>query len=437
MAENRKSPESPVPLERARDHAMAALRSNWAYGMRGFEQVGAGTLDKKPLIIHDLNGQELFYEFGVTEGDVNIGSVKASASKTLGSPVPQVQVSPRKWDSDEAENRALKELRKRLPKAKVNGTEFVCYGYPKIGVRAFIDDPGAGEASIIFDAASMNIVESYGLGARIRPFAWSFYNEIVGPYAERRAKHWDAEDKHLDLLRSEAPSLFSEGRVTREGANVRKELETLYSGKARVPRPVTTTLPIPPPVIQPPPPIHPIPVYSQRVIQYGPRCTTHDCYALYAQETDHHCAVASGQMLLDFYRYYYTQDEIGTSMKIGPGGCTIPNIVDGLKQRSMNCLNVTLDTNPQWSSAKGEIDQNRPLMSLIPGHARTCWGWKQANLWVANTPQPLWLFILDPWPWSADICKGGAIYWEDWYGLYPHGPKTAYIYLRHRTTSCQ
>ena len=48
------------------------------------------------------------------------------------------------------------------------------------------------------------------------------------------------------------------------------------------------------------------PFSSQKVIRFGPRCSPHECFELYAQQTNVYCAVATGQMILDFYRWYFT-----------------------------------------------------------------------------------------------------------------------------------
>ena len=181
-------------------------------------------------------------------------------------------------------------------------------------------------------------------------------------------------------------------------------------------------------------PVATISFFSQRIIRSCLHCSTHDCYALHAQHTNVYCACATGQMLPDFYRYYYNQDECATAMGTGPYGTTGSGMINGLKSLSRNCLDAVWDGSASYSEAKAEIDANRPVGSIVPGHARACFGWKRQNIYLIGDTPTRWLYILNPWPWNSDICKGGAVYWEDWNAL----PVTdrAFVYLRHRSTSC-
>ena len=78
MMERRKEPYSPVAKEQARENALVAMRSNWAAGVYGFEGWGGYTLEDEPLVIYDLNGQTLFYEYDVRDGGKLSGSLKVS-----------------------------------------------------------------------------------------------------------------------------------------------------------------------------------------------------------------------------------------------------------------------------------------------------------------------------------------------------------------------
>jgi hypothetical protein len=173
------------------------------------------------------------------------------------------------------------------------------------------------------------------------------------------------------------------------------------------------------------------PLSFQRVLRYGPRCSPHECFQLYAQQTNVFCAVATGQMILDFYRRYFTQDEIATAMGTGPGGTGQAGQEAGYESLSQNCLEATFDGSASWAEAKAEINANRPLKSGIPGHARAVSGWMSTWSW-ASWSFDLSLRIHDPWPWNADICAGGAVVWEDWDAV----DHTNFIYVRHRTTPC-
>src|SRR5437868_2364691 len=62
----------------------------------------------------------------------------------------------------------------------------------------------------------------------------------------------------------------------------------------------------------------PIKLYKTKELHYSDRAADHHtCYELRSQETNVWCVGASTQMLLDFYRYNYTQDRIATQLGLG------------------------------------------------------------------------------------------------------------------------
>jgi hypothetical protein len=412
MAQKNKEPRSPVSKERAMEHGLLTIRHAWAGEIPDFEGWGGFELDPEPLVLHDLNGQVLFYEFGVMDGKEMVGSIKASASKIIGSTVPTVEFGPRGWDPDNAASAAKEKVKKRFPKAKISETELVCYSYPKIGVRVYIKDPKAGKQSLILDVSDLSFVEGFGSDEPEGNTSWSFYQEVAEPNGSEKEQRWELADKELEAARSATPKILAPGFTARELPKVRETF---------IPQPQDWQSRM-----------KPIPFYSSRTIRFSPRCNTHECFELYAQKTNVYCAVATGQMILDFYRYYYAQDQIAAAMGTGSGGTSNVGQVNGYESLSKNCLNATYDNTANWNEAKAEIDANRTLKSGIPGHARACAGWKRQNICLWPGPCKRWLKIYDPWPWNADICAGGKIYWEDW-GAVTH---TNFIYVRHRTAPC-
>jgi hypothetical protein len=397
-----KEPRAVVEKERAMQHASLNIRRAWAGGIPDFESWGTTELDPEPLVIHDINGQELFYEFGVMNGNEFVGSVKASASKIIGSATPAIELGPRGWDPGEATRRAEETIKKRYPKSRVLGSELVCYSYPKIGVRIDFDDTEVGTKSIIFDVADLSIVERIGSDEPEGQTSWSFYEDMVGPETSAREKRWQLSDEELEAARTNTPNILARGFTARE-----------------LPR-------LKPTFIIESPYIH-IPFYSYQTIKYAPRCTPHDCFALYGQQTPVYCAVATGQMILDYYRYYFDQDDIAAAMSTGSGGTSNTGQVQGYESLTNNSLDATYDSTADWSEAKAEIDANRPMKSGISGHARACAGWKRQNIFLIGQQPKRWLRIYDPWPWNANICQGGKIVWEDWDAI----THTNFIYVRH------
>lgn len=236
--------------------------------------------------------------------------------------------------------------------------------------------------------------------------AYSFLENMSDEDGEARLKRFDKEEEELEAARRLTPRLFERSLVTDELKALKTEF-TLLSDYIV------------------------IPFNSSRVLKYGPRCSPHDCFMLYAQQTSVYCAVATGQMILDFYRRYFEQDDIAAAMSTGAGGTSNTGQVTGYESLSNGCLDATYDNSAAWSEAKPEIDANRPLKSGIPGHARACTGWMRQNIWIIGTQPKKWLQIHDPWPWNSNICQGGAVYWEDWSTV----THTNFIYLRHNTAS--
>ncbi len=399
-------PRSPVEKERAMQHAQLSVRRAFAGGFDEMKDMARAEFDPDPLVIHDLNGEPLFYEFSAMRGKRQAGLVKAGASKLIGSPVTSVQMGPRKWSPKKAVKVAERKAQKAVSGGRLIGSSFVCYSYPKIGVKVDVRGARGETRSLIYDVADGTRIKRFGYDELEGQVAWSYLEEMVGENADRRQKLWEMRDEELDAAIQETPKAFAKSYTAREAVKVLPSLAVVSR--------------------------YPIPFYSSRVLKFSPRCNAHDCFELYAQQTNVYCAVATGQMILDFYRYHYDQDDIAAAMGTGAGGTSNTGQVNGYESLSNNCLDATYDTSANWSEAKAEIDENRPVKSGIPGHARACAGWKRQNLWLIGQPRKYWLRIYDPWPWNSDICNGGALYWEDWDSI----THTNFIYVRHRSTSC-
>jgi hypothetical protein len=357
-------------------------------------------------VLYDLNGAELFYEFAVSRGKEVVGSIKASASRSMPAPIAAVQVTPRRWDPDRATRMARERALAQYPKGKITGTRLVCFSYPKVGVRVDVDEAGQLR-SLVYDVSDLSEVRAFGADALEGYTSWSYYAEMVECKEEENNCRWELADREVEAVRKRGRGAFATAFTERELETL-KALVTVESRYAF------------------------ISLYSSRVLKYGPRCTPHDCCMLYAQQTNVYCAVATGQMILDFHRWPYTQDEIATAMSTSATGTTNPDQVTGYQSLTRNTMTATYDTSADWAEAKAEIDANRPLKSGIPGHARACAGWKRQNLFLVTQQPRRWLQIYDPWPWNADSCQGGAVVWEDWETV----THTNFIYVRHRATAC-
>ena len=403
MAKKSREPQLPVSKKRAKEHAILAMRRAWAGDTREFKAWNKYQIDPEPLVIYDLNGQILFYEFTIKDAKKVVGSIKTAASKIIGAPVVTMEFGERSWDADKATKAAKKQFKKLFPNATVKETELVCYSYPKIGIRVFFNK----DKNVIFDIASMELIERYASDASDDFACRSFYTDISESDARNREKKWDIADKELEQIRATTPKALQTDVSARDVVKLKDSL--LLQPSWEIPTNIM------------------IPATRSKTLRFSPRCSAHECFELVAQQTSVYCAVATGQMILDFYRYHYTQDEIATAMSTGAGGTTNPNQVNGYESLSNNALDATYDGSANWVEARNEINANRPLKSGISGHARACAGWKQEQIYMLGKTPKRWLKIYDPWPWNANICKGGRVYWESWDAV----NHTNFIYVRH------
>jgi|GEM_PF-2795752 len=394
----------PVDVERAREHALFTLRRAFTpMQAPSPEDLLDGVVEHRHYEVYDLTDVVLFYLFPARiPGAARPGWVRAAAHELVGPPVLAIETPQTLWDPDAALERALTRAQEQFPQTFTDTARLVCYSYPKIGVRVALRD--AGRRSVIYDAVSLEEIPNLGPGEPEGFAAWSYYQTIVAPRPHERMLIFRQADAELRAAQERLPALLAENLDPQTMVELRQALEGHLDVN------VGPT--------------------SSRVLKYSLRCDspgTHDCFALYAQRTDVFCAVATAQMILDFYRYEFTQDAIAAEMKTGPSGTGNAEQRVGYETLSRSGLVATIDSTPTWAEAKAEIDANRPVKSGIEGHARVCTGWMRENATLSVRPPRQWLQIHDPWPASPDPCTGGAVLWEDWDTVH----HTNFIYVRH------
>jgi len=367
-----------VPTGKARDHVFIFALIGAFSKMRGLEVWDGASIQSESLSIYDVNGKLLFYEFSVVKGGKIVGTVKASASMVLGTSVYSMQPGIRSYNPDKTRDEALKIAKAKYPTQQVIETLLVCYSYPKIGIMVRLSDPKTKlETTIIVDAADYKLVppgdDKYdGLGY------WSLYSKI--PDATRKQRIEDY--RKLDNL---IVSVIKEAKVDTEG---------------RLDEPIFI------------------------IIAITPESKSLNNFNLHGQETNDYCAVATGQMILEYRGYVYTQAQIAPAMDHHPSGCTNEGQVQGYESLSGGALDATYDTTANWSEAKAEIDAGRPLKSGIYRHARACAGYSSWWPFLRS-----WIFIYDPWG-QTDSAQAlpheGATYWENWDDI----THTNWIYVR-------
>jgi hypothetical protein len=156
---------------------------------------------------------------------------------------------------------------------------------------------------------------------------------------------------------------------------------------------------------------------NQRELQFSSRGSNHRiCYEVQGQATSLWCVAASVEMLLDFYRYEYDQDRLAAALGLGthakPSDLPVGQegrIVTAIQALTTNALDVTMKTDPTWEDFRDEIVANRPVISLVPGHARTIAGYTDTGPVSAQLGPFRGLLVYDPWPPN----QGVVTRWEN------------------------
>jgi hypothetical protein len=152
-------------------------------------------------------------------------------------------------------------------------------------------------------------------------------------------------------------------------------------------------------------------LYDTEDLHYSTRSSDHHtCYELRGQETNVWCVAASVQMVLDFYRYEYTQSRIAQQLGLGtlanPSGLPYSrdnDVAVALNAMSSGALTATMLTTPPFAAYTNEIQANRPLISFIPGHSRTVAGYTQSRFIILGGSGFNGLLVYDPWPPNAGV----------------------------------
>lgn len=379
------------------EHASLSVLRNASAVIPIITDWSKGGVKKESLEIFDINGKPLFYDYTIKKGAETIGTVRTGASRILGSPVIAYEIGPRYWDFEVTVKKLTPRVKKEYPRQKILGTKLVCYSYPKLGVMFEIIDEQGRQSRLIFDVADLSLIPEKPPKPGVEgAYAWSFYDSLPEDVRKIKLKRYD----QLDKWRLEIPE------KTRKNIRIARTL-TPFVDVIKWPIKKTVTKQL------------------QFCTHYNyNEARSHHCFVLHAQQRNDYCAVATCQMVLCYYRYYYTQDQIAPALNYGPGGCP-PDQSAGYEQLSCNHLDATYDTSPTWEEARDQIDALHPMKSGVPGHARACAGYSYV-WWLFGGIADRKLYIYDPWPWNADYKLGGAVYWEDWDSI----THTNYVFTR-------
>lgn len=373
-----------LATKEARQHAFFKALIG-AYTMEGLKLWNGARIGPEPTPIYDINGHVLFLEFPVANEKGTLGYIWVEGSKVLGvPPVYLLLPGARRYDLSLAQKQASLLAQKNYPGWTIVRSLLVCYSFPRVGIMLTLRDQKGATVTVIMDAADHTIVpqgdaKTEGAG----------YSSIYGALpAEERKGRVEGYSKYTGLVQEalRKAQLSEESTISEEGFRQLSAIVIFVLGTRR-------TVPL----------------------------------TLHGQETDDYCAVATGQMILEFWGYSFTQAQIAPAMGYHPGGCSQDGQVAGYESLTTNALDATADGTADWSEAVAEINAGRPLKSGIPHHARACAGYHQYSLFGLFTIQNL--YIYDPWGQTIPgLPHEGAIYWERWDSI----THTNWIYVRRR-----
>lgn len=333
-----------------------------------------GTSDRHPTLdgveirsegtpVFDLDGDVLFERVPLDRRSY----VDLAVAPELGAPLVAFTEGAA-WDPEALVSAATAALRKRVRRASFDEARLVAYSYPKLAVQFRKD----GAEIALVECYTNTLVPEASEDPNFARIP--FRAELDRQVARRKAKRF------ADTLE----------QASRELQRIDRFSPVVRADKAWVESFLTST--------------------TTRDLRYSTRNTDHEtCFELRGQETNVWCVGASVQMVLDFYRYGYTQTrlaaELGLGTKANPNGLPYSrdaDVVVVLENLSSKALVAAMNTSPTFAQYKSEISANRPLISFIPGHSRAVAGYKE-TVSVIPTLNYQGLLVFDPWPPNAGV----------------------------------
>ncbi|HEX4632021.1 MAG TPA: C39 family peptidase [Chthoniobacterales bacterium] len=333
--------------------------------------------------IYDPSGEVLFYRFPIRHESVGqTGYADVAAQTLFGDPLlataPDASWNAEAWIA-QAQS-ALERLRHDSNHgehwSEYDEIRIVAFSFPKLAVQ-FLKK---GTEVVMLELGTWAIVPPAERRDRkpMEPSSferWSLVEEM--PEEQKVRAHERFTERAKDLERIELRAQTGSGPIARANLDFW----------------ITASLP------------------DTRELHYSTRSSDHHtCYELRGQETNVWCVAASVQMVLDFYRYEYSQSRIAQRLNLGtlqnPSGLPYANDNDvavQLNAMSSGALTAVMLTAPPFAAYTAEIRANRPLVSFVPGHSRTVVGYTQSNFLVLGGSGFEGLLVYDPWPPNAGV----------------------------------
>ena len=338
--------------------------------------------------IYDVNGTLLFRRFPLKRSRSSVGYADIAVNEVLGEPLLATSTGI-EWREKAILKEAVAAAVKKKRSLRFNKVRFVAYSYPKIAVQFL-----KGKKEVLM-------------------LEWMTWAEVSPATRVKRVlmqpsnfERWSVIDEMPKNMKRSNIKKFKK-RVAIWDSPKLKRIDTKVITRKVFDRSRIA-----------------LKMVDRREVRYSPRSVDHQpCYELRGQQTGVWCVAASVEMLLNFYRYQYSQVCLAEELDLGT--CTNPNglpyanvadVVTVIEDLTSNALNATMYTNPSWSVFKNEIKANRPLISFVPGHSRTVVGYTQTLVYLPSKLPFKGVLVYDPWP--ATDCDhpnaGGVITrWEN------------------------
>lgn len=319
-------------------------------------------VDLEPTEVFDLTGEVLFWRTRL-RGE-RPAWLDVAADDRVGA-LLMAAVQDAEWGPE----RLLEQAREELHKRGLDGYDevrFVAYSYPKLAVQFL----SSGRELAMLELFSWQPVPEHQDEGPENFSRWS-YLESLGRSAIKRAARFEAELETTNNLADQLGlPLF---RIV--AVDVSKYLQLGISRDLR---------------------------FSSRSRDHGV------CFELRGQQTNVWCVGASVQMLLDFYRYEYSQVRLAQELGLGtldnPNGLPYANdslVVTVIEKLTGRALDATMYTSNPFSRFRSEINANRPLISFIPQHSRAVAGYTDTR-WIFGVGFQ-GLLVFDPWPPNSGV----------------------------------
>jgi hypothetical protein len=192
-----------IEPEHAARHAAAHMHIGVFTNTPGMTTWRGAHLGESTLI-YDLNGQPLFYDFPVLSSEHEpVGTIRASASRVLGTPAPTSYLGGPRWNVSRATLRAHEYVESEL-EGRVTESRPVCYAYPKLGIAVRWDDPKGQPRQTIIDVGDYSVVPEEVEKEMRGPGAVSVYESIPEKVVPEAIEQFAMYDRLVEELQERA-----------------------------------------------------------------------------------------------------------------------------------------------------------------------------------------------------------------------------------------